>query len=100
MESSQNLFGAASKTTPPVGAVLQDALTNNISQEKYYVLVISIVQRTGTCLRQVGCTVGHGATPVIGIECSSRYRGAHGYCHTVAHFQIESLIKGSQIRRY
>lgn len=66
MESSQNKFGAASKTTPPVGTLLQDALTNNISQERDYVLVVSIVQRAGACLRQTWRTVGHGATSVIG----------------------------------
>lgn len=94
MESNQNKFGAASKTTPPVVTMLQDALTNNISQEKDYVLVVSIVQRTGTCLRQTGGLVGHGATLVTGIERSSGYSGAHGYFSFVAHHQIENLIGG------
>jgi hypothetical protein len=93
MGSRQNKFGTASETTPPVVTMLQDALTNNISQEKYYVLVVSIIQRTGTCLRETGCVVGHRATLVAGIERSSRYCGAHGYCHFLAHHQIEDLIR-------
>lgn len=96
MESSQNKFGAASKTTPPVVTMLQDALTNNISQEKDYVLVFSIGQRTRTCLRQTRCLVGYGATLVTGIKRSSRYRRTHGCCHPVADHQIEDLVEGAK----